>query len=91
MDDATSDRSYPLQDDVDIQGYNYYRLEKLSCIIMYERIWLYNIFIRRLIVVNFNVSNTKLTHMLDFLDTSSMGVTKLLLVRRRISEIIQSF
>ena len=41
MDDATSVRSYPLQDDMDIQGRIYYVLEKLSCIIMYERILLY--------------------------------------------------
>ena len=34
------------------------------------------IFIRSFYVVNFfNVSSTKLIHMLDFLDTSSMGVT----------------
>jgi hypothetical protein len=59
-----------------MQGRILYTLEKLSCIIMYERIWLYTyIFIRSCFVVNFNVSNTNITHMLD---TSSMGVTTLI-------------
>ena len=33
------------------------------------------LFIRSLYVVNFNVSSTKIIHMLNFLDTFSMGVT----------------
>jgi hypothetical protein len=36
---------------------------------------LYKLFTRSFIVVNFDVSSTKLIHMLDFLDTSIMGVT----------------
>jgi hypothetical protein len=50
-------------------------LDKRCRIILYERVLLYNIFIRSFFVVNFNVSSTKLMHMLVFLDTSSMGVT----------------
>jgi len=42
---------------------------------MYERELMYMLFIRSFYVVNFNVSSTKLMHMLNFLDTFSMGVT----------------
>jgi len=42
---------------------------------MYERELLYILFIRRFYVVNFNESSTKIMHMLNFLDTFSMGVT----------------
>jgi hypothetical protein len=75
MDDMTSVRSYLQQDGVDFKGCFYYALEKLSCIIIVRTPLLSFIFIRSFIVVIFNVSNTKLTHLLDFLDTSSMGVT----------------
>jgi hypothetical protein len=75
MDDATSIRSYPLLDDVDFKGCTYSSLEKLSCNLIVRTHLLYMIFIRSFYVVNFNVSSTKLIHMLDFLDTSSMGVT----------------
>jgi hypothetical protein len=34
MDISANDRSYPLQDDMDIQGRIFYVLEKLSCIII---------------------------------------------------------
>jgi hypothetical protein len=44
---------------MDMQGRNCYTLEKLSCIIMYEHIFLYKIYIRSFYVVNFNVSSTK--------------------------------
>jgi hypothetical protein len=51
----------------------------LGRVVMYCRLHehdlLYILFIRRLIVVNINVSNIKLMHMLNFLDTFSMGVT----------------
>jgi hypothetical protein len=76
MDVSASVRSYPLQDDMVMQGHLYYVLEKLSCNII---IRMHNCCIRYsfevFIVVNFNVSSIKVTHMLDFLDTSSMGVT----------------
>jgi hypothetical protein len=39
-----------------------------TCIYVY-------LFIRSFYVVNFNVSNTKLMHMLNFLDMFSVGVT----------------
>jgi hypothetical protein len=49
-------------------------------LLLYERDLLYIIFIRRFILVNFNLSNIKLMHMLNFLDTFSMGVTFFFLV-----------
>jgi hypothetical protein len=75
MDDAASDCSYPLHDDVDIQGCIYYILEKLSCINIVEHILLYKRFIRSFNVVNFNVSSTKLMHTLNFLDMFSVSIT----------------
>jgi hypothetical protein len=44
---------------------------------LYKHICCIRLFIRSFIVVKkkINVSSTKLIHMLDFLDTSSMGVT----------------
>jgi hypothetical protein len=42
MDDATSVRSYPLQDEMDIQGCIYYILfREVELCSLYERIWLY--------------------------------------------------
>jgi len=38
---------------------------------------LYELFIRRFYVVNFNVSSTKIMHMLNFLDTFSMSITQI--------------
>jgi hypothetical protein len=75
MDVATSVCSYPMQGDEDIQGCTFTILEKLSCKLIVQTHLLYLLFIRSFYVVIFNVSNTKVTHMLDFLDTSSMGVT----------------
>jgi hypothetical protein len=42
---------------------------------LYERMLLYKIFIQSFIVVNFNVSSTKLIHTLNFLDMFSVGIT----------------
>jgi hypothetical protein len=75
MDVPASVRSYQLQHDTDVQGYIYHILEKLSCNLIVRTHLMYEIFIQSFYVVNFNVSSTKLIHMLDFLDTSSMGVT----------------
>jgi hypothetical protein len=47
----------------------------MSCISLCERIVVVNNIHSKFYVVYFNASNTKITHMLDFLDTSSMGVT----------------
>jgi hypothetical protein len=44
-------------------------------ICLYERSLLYRLFIQCIIVVNINVSNIKLMHMLNFLGTFSIGVT----------------
>jgi len=43
---------------------------------LYKRIMLYKISIRSVYVINFNVSSTKLMHMLSILDTLSMGITR---------------
>jgi hypothetical protein len=76
MNISASARSYQLQDDYGFQGCNYYYFRQkvlydyctnVYCCILYSFDEIY--------VVNFNVSSTKLMHMLDFLDTSSMGVT----------------
>jgi hypothetical protein len=42
---------------------------------LYERVMMFNIHSKFYCCKILNVSNTKITHMLDFLDTSSMGVT----------------
>jgi hypothetical protein len=53
MDVATSVRSYPLQEDEDIQGCTFNTLEKLSCKLIVRTHLLYKKFIRSLYVVKF--------------------------------------
>jgi hypothetical protein len=43
--------------------------------IVRTRVVVYKFIRSNYVVIFFNVSNTKITHMLDFLDTSSLGVT----------------
>jgi hypothetical protein len=50
-------------------------LEKLSCNIILRTHLLYMIFIRSFIVVIIMYPVLKIMHVLDFLDTSSLGVT----------------
>ena len=60
MDISAKARSYPLQDALDFKDvfYIYFGRVVLYCW-LYERVLLYKVFIRRIYVVNFNVSSTK--------------------------------
>ena len=76
MDISASARSYPLKDVIDSKDVFSMLWTSLCCIVdCTNACYCMNFFIRRVYVVNFNVSSTKIMHMLNFLDTFSMGIT----------------